>query len=138
MLGSVTQKLFCGSKSRFWVNYYKHKRKISNSAKNAAKMILTFATVCMLLHLASLTSICDAEIEKRQSVSTPIVVNTWNFLSANQAAYNVLSQGSGSALDAVEEGCNTCEVERCDGSVGWGSHPDENGETTLDAMMMDG
>ena len=26
----------------------------------------------------------------------------------------------------------------CDGSVGWGSHPDEAGETTLDAMVFDG
>ena len=49
-----------------------------------------------------------------------------------------------------------CEVEQCDGSVGYGGRwvdvclssqfydqlyyfsPDENGETTLDAMIMDG
>jgi N4-(beta-N-acetylglucosaminyl)-L-asparaginase len=43
-----------------------------------------------------------------------------------------------SALDAVEKGCTTCEDEQCDGTVGFGGSPDENGETTLDAMIMDG
>ena len=31
-----------------------------------------------------------------------------------------------------------CQIEQCDGSVGYGGSPDENGETTLDAMIMDG
>ncbi|KAK2115013.1 hypothetical protein P7K49_005638 [Saguinus oedipus] len=31
-----------------------------------------------------------------------------------------------------------CEREQCDGSVGFGGSPDELGETTLDAMIMDG
>ena len=31
----------------------------------------------------------------------------------------VLTEG-GSALDAVEKGCTVCEVEQCDGSVGYG------------------
>ncbi|XP_069676921.1 N(4)-(Beta-N-acetylglucosaminyl)-L-asparaginase-like isoform X2 [Periplaneta americana] len=44
----------------------------------------------------------------------------------------------GSALDAVEKGCSTCEEEQCDGTVGYGGSPDEDGETTLDAMIMDG
>ena len=47
-------------------------------------------------------------------------------------------KGGGSALDAVEKGCSVCEVEQCDGSVGYGGSPDEKGETTLDAMIMDG
>jgi N4-(beta-N-acetylglucosaminyl)-L-asparaginase len=45
---------------------------------------------------------------------------------------------NGSALDAIEIGCATCESEQCDHSVGWGGSPDESGETTLDAMIMDG
>lgn len=53
------------------------------------------------------------------------------------AAFSVLSSG-GSALDAVESGCGVCEIERCNGTVGYGGSPDENGETTLDAMIMDG
>lgn len=35
------------------------------------------------------------------------------------AAVNVLTNG-GSYLDAVEKGCSTCEIEQCDGSVGFG------------------
>ncbi len=44
----------------------------------------------------------------------------------------------GSAIDAVEVGCTTCERLQCDGTVGFGGNPDEHGETTLDAMIMDG
>uniref|UniRef100_A0A8C0EXH5 N(4)-(Beta-N-acetylglucosaminyl)-L-asparaginase n=1 Tax=Bubo bubo TaxID=30461 RepID=A0A8C0EXH5_BUBBB len=35
-------------------------------------------------------------------------------------------------------GCGQCEIDQCDGSVGYGGSPDESGETTLDAMIMDG
>jgi N4-(beta-N-acetylglucosaminyl)-L-asparaginase len=42
------------------------------------------------------------------------------------------------AIDAVVEGCSVCESEQCDGTVGYGGSPDENGETTLDAFIMDG
>ena len=66
-----------------------------------------------------------------------IVINTWYFDQANQEAFDVLQSG-GSALDAVEAGCRKCEELQCDGSVGYGGSPDENGETTLDAMIMDG
>jgi N4-(beta-N-acetylglucosaminyl)-L-asparaginase len=38
----------------------------------------------------------------------------------------------------VENGCHECEVQQCDHSVGFGGSPDEDGETTLDAMIMDG
>ena len=54
------------------------------------------------------------------------------------AAWETLYHEKRSALDAVEEGCSLCEEQQCDGSVGFGGHPDENGETTLDAMIMDG
>ena len=49
----------------------------------------------------------------------------------------MLSEGR-SALDAVEEGCTVCEELQCDGTVGYGGSPDEDGETTLDAMIMNG
>ncbi|KAK7922210.1 hypothetical protein WMY93_009112 [Mugilogobius chulae] len=53
------------------------------------------------------------------------------------AAWKSLQSG-GSVLDAVEKGCTQCEVDQCDGSVGYGGSPDERGETTLDAMIMNG
>jgi len=67
----------------------------------------------------------------------PLVVNTWWFVNATEKAWHVITSG-GSALDAVEQGCSVCEVEQCDGSVGYGGSPDESGNTTLDAMIMDG
>uniref|UniRef100_A0A2C9JTX2 N(4)-(beta-N-acetylglucosaminyl)-L-asparaginase n=1 Tax=Biomphalaria glabrata TaxID=6526 RepID=A0A2C9JTX2_BIOGL len=67
----------------------------------------------------------------------PIVVNTWPFTSATKAAWDALSSGV-SAEESLVIGCTTCEVLQCDGSVGYGSNPDERGETTLDAMIMDG
>lgn len=43
-----------------------------------------------------------------------------------------------SALDAIEESCSLCEDQRCRKTVGYGGSPDESGETTLDALIMDG
>ncbi|XP_075412972.1 N(4)-(beta-N-acetylglucosaminyl)-L-asparaginase [Tenrec ecaudatus] len=67
----------------------------------------------------------------------PLVINTWPFRNATEAAWRTLASG-GSPLDAVESGCALCEKEQCDGTVGFGGSPDEFGETTLDAMIMDG
>ncbi|XP_008324829.1 N(4)-(beta-N-acetylglucosaminyl)-L-asparaginase [Cynoglossus semilaevis] len=67
----------------------------------------------------------------------PLVINTWPFINASAVAWQVLQSG-GSVLDAVEQGCTRCEAEQCDGSVGYGGSPDEKGETTLDAMIMNG
>lgn len=44
----------------------------------------------------------------------------------------------GKVLDAIEEGASVCEEMQCDGTVGYGGSPDESGETTLDALLMDG
>ncbi|CAA9995441.1 unnamed protein product [Nesidiocoris tenuis] len=52
-------------------------------------------------------------------------------------AWEALNSGK-SALDALEIGCSTCEDEQCDGTVGYGGSPDENGETTLDALVING
>ncbi|XP_020037867.2 N(4)-(beta-N-acetylglucosaminyl)-L-asparaginase [Castor canadensis] len=73
----------------------------------------------------------------RGSSPLPLVLNTWPFKNATEAAWRTLTSG-GSTLDAVENGCAMCEREQCDGSVGFGGSPDELGETTLDAMIMDG
>ncbi|XP_010382370.1 N(4)-(beta-N-acetylglucosaminyl)-L-asparaginase isoform X2 [Rhinopithecus roxellana] len=79
--------------------------------------------------------LCQALV--RCSSPLPLVLNTWPFKNATEAAWRALASG-GSALDAVESGCAMCETEQCDGSVGFGGSPDELGETTLDAMIMEG
>ncbi|RZC74443.1 hypothetical protein C5167_049918 [Papaver somniferum] len=75
--------------------------------------------------------------ETQNSGGFPLVISTWPFLDAVRAAWMAVDSGL-SAVDSVMEGCSTCEVLRCDGTVGPGGSPDENGETTLDAMIMDG
>ncbi len=69
--------------------------------------------------------------------SFPVVITTWEFNNATERAWDVLKNG-GTAYDAIEQGCSVCEDQQCDHTVGFGGSPDENGETTLDAMMMDG
>lgn len=67
----------------------------------------------------------------------PIVVSTWNFgLQANQAAWEVLSQG-GRALDAVERGVKVPEADPSIQTIGLGGFPDRDGKVTLDACIMD-
>ncbi|PSR77181.1 nucleophile aminohydrolase [Coniella lustricola] len=76
------------------------------------------------------------------SMNLPMVINTWAgpFTAATDAAFEVLSltPHNTTALDAVQIGCATCERNQCDGTVGFGGSPDENCETTLDALIMDG
>ncbi|XP_051875540.1 N(4)-(Beta-N-acetylglucosaminyl)-L-asparaginase-like [Pristis pectinata] len=71
------------------------------------------------------------------SALVPLVLSTWGFADAARRAWSTLTSG-GSALDAVEQGCRQCEAQQCDGTVGYGGSPDERGETTLDAMIMNG
>ncbi|XP_059992253.1 N(4)-(beta-N-acetylglucosaminyl)-L-asparaginase isoform X3 [Lagenorhynchus albirostris] len=87
------------------------------------------------LLLLSLLLLCRAPV--CSSGPLPLILNTWPFRNAAVAAWRTLASG-GSALDAVESGCAACEQEQCDGTVGFGGSPDESGETTLDAMIMDG
>ncbi|ROT41822.1 asparaginase [Sodiomyces alkalinus F11] len=97
-----------------------------------AALALSFQTVIFL----SLPS----SVYARPSPGWPMVINTWGgpFVNATDAAYEALLRRDVSALDAVEIGCTVCEENQCDGSVGFGGSPDENCETTLDAMIMDG
>ncbi|XP_068703564.1 N(4)-(Beta-N-acetylglucosaminyl)-L-asparaginase-like isoform X2 [Montipora capricornis] len=85
----------------------------------------------------------DKLSEKTKDVTAkflPVVINTWGppFTNATSEAWQVISSGKGSAVDAIESGCTVCEEQQCDGTVGFGGSPDELGETTLDAMIMDG
>nr|CCA22735.1 N(4)(BetaNacetylglucosaminyl)Lasparaginase putative [Albugo laibachii Nc14] len=78
------------------------------------------------------------------SVKSIAVMNTWSFTAATKAAFDVLATSGHHAanvnnvLDAIVAGCNRCEIDQCDYTVGYGASPDTNGETTLDAMILDG
>jgi len=75
---------------------------------------------------------------RRTQSQLPIVINTWDFDRAADAAWTVLNEQGASALDALEVGVSLCEREQCNGTVGYGGSPDEDGETTLDAMVFHG
>ena len=67
----------------------------------------------------------------------PIVISTWDFgKAANAAAWSVLDKG-GRALDAVEAGVMVPEADPNNQSVGLGGRPDRDGRVTLDACIMD-
>lgn len=95
------------------------------------------AAFCQYKMFVSLLIFILALLFSPGHASLPLVINTWPFRNAAVAAWSTLQSG-GSALDAVEKGCARCEMEQCDGSVGYGGSPDESGETTLDAMIMNG
>lgn len=67
----------------------------------------------------------------------PVIVSTWNFEGANDAAWKTLD-GGGSPLDAVEAGIRVPEADPRVTSVGLGGHPDRDGILTLDASIMEG
>jgi len=69
--------------------------------------------------------------------SGPVVVSTWNFTGANEAAFESLT-GGGSLLDAVEAGIRVTEADPSVTTVGVGGYPDRDGHVTLDASIMEG
>jgi L-asparaginase/N4-(beta-N-acetylglucosaminyl)-L-asparaginase len=76
----------------------------------------------------------DASRPARQ----PIVVSTWNHgKPANDAAWSVLQDETGYALDAVEKGVGRIEADPNVHTVGLGGRPDASGAVTLDACVMD-
>ncbi|KAM7536035.1 hypothetical protein Aperf_G00000103718 [Anoplocephala perfoliata] len=68
---------------------------------------------------------------------TSIVLNTWSLLEPAKSAFEVLQKG-GSPLEAVVAGCTVAEADPNVTSVGYGGSPNEMGNTTLGAMVMDG
>lgn len=94
------------------------------------------------LGLATASSVLGKSLENLpdenspQSQKGPLVIATWNVPNATAKAWEVLEKG-GSALDAVEKGCNVEEEDPKNSSVGYGGLPDREGIVTLDACIMD-
>src|SRR5208283_3780664 len=71
------------------------------------------------------------------SVTSPIILSTWDFkLPTNQTAYETLQKG-GTAFDSVERAIRVVEEDPKTTSVGRGGYPDRDGHLTLDACIMD-
>lgn len=67
----------------------------------------------------------------------PVVIATWDrSRKPNEKAWEILING-GNSLDAVEQGVKVAEDDPENISVGYGGLPDEDGNVTLDASIMD-
>ena len=76
-------------------------------------------------------------VEKSPVLNSPIVISTWDFgIAANAAAWQIL-KNKGRALDAIEKGVRVPEADPTNSSVGYGGLPDRDGRVTLDACIMD-
>ncbi|RMB28371.1 asparaginase [Sphingomonas sp. PP-F2F-G114-C0414] len=66
-----------------------------------------------------------------------MIVSTWDFgAAANAAAFAKLRAG-GTLIDAVEAGAMVPEADPTNHSVGYAGYPDRDGHVTLDAVIMD-
>ncbi|XP_024883807.1 N(4)-(Beta-N-acetylglucosaminyl)-L-asparaginase-like isoform X2 [Temnothorax curvispinosus] len=98
--------------------------------------LVSFVGILLLLEVCSLNAIDEQKLGGPDSF--PLIVITWNYTDATKKAWDVIYNQKRSALDAIEEGCSLCEEQQCRKTVGFGGSPDEAGETTLDALIMDG
>ena len=88
------------------------------------------------LGLAVPSSLMNADTLKTNK-NNHVICSTWNFgLPANELAWKVLDNG-GKAMDAAEAGARHAESDQENSSVGFGGLPDEKGNVTLDACVMD-
>eukprot|EP00211_Chloroparvula_japonica_P014475 CAMPEP_0119151338 /NCGR_PEP_ID=MMETSP1310-20130426/46182_1 /TAXON_ID=464262 /ORGANISM="Genus nov. species nov., Strain RCC2339" /LENGTH=238 /DNA_ID=CAMNT_0007143605 /DNA_START=183 /DNA_END=896 /DNA_ORIENTATION=- len=74
------------------------------------------------------------------SPNLPLIIGTWGFVEATNVAWEVL-MSDGTPIDALEAGINYCEQnpENPDSaSHSYGGAPNEDGEVTLDAVIIDG
>ena len=89
-----------------------------------------------VLGLAVPSSLMNADTLQTNK-DNPVICSTWNFgLPANELAWKVLDSG-GKAMDAAEAGARHAESDQENSSVGFGGLPDEKGNVTLDACVMD-
>ena len=65
-----------------------------------------------------------------------VMVSTWDFGAAANAAGIAVRASGGSALDMVEAGGQVAEADESNSSVGLGGLPDRDGRVTLDACIM--
>ena len=69
-------------------------------------------------------------------MSKLVAVATWKFGQTAVAASGAALTAGGSAMDAVESGIRTAELDPTVGSVGYGGLPNEDGVVQMDAAVM--
>ncbi|MBB3586177.1 N(4)-(beta-N-acetylglucosaminyl)-L-asparaginase [Sphingomonas sp. BK481] len=66
-----------------------------------------------------------------------VIVSTWDFGAAANAAAFARRRAGGSLIDSVEAGAMVPEADPDNHSVGYSGYPDRDGHVTLDAVIMD-
>jgi N4-(beta-N-acetylglucosaminyl)-L-asparaginase len=95
-------------------------------------MITTRRTLLTAAPAAALATSAVA----RDDAAPAVMVSTWDFGAAANAAGWAARQARGSALDMVEAGGKVAEADESNSSVGLGGMPDRDGHVTLDACVM--
>ena len=88
-----------------------------------------------LLTAAPVTALATAALAQTPAVPA-VMISTWDFGAAANAAGWAAHQAGGSALDMVEAGGKVAELDESNSSVGLGGLPDRDGHVTLDACVM--
>jgi len=84
----------------------------------------------------SLPSFLFGKSTVNRNKNSPVIITTWNYPGANEAAIKTLNN-NGNAMDAAEAGCRVLEADEKNIYIGIGSLPDETGKVTLDSCVMD-
>lgn len=77
-----------------------------------------------------------ATAARAQDEPATVLVSTWDFGAAANAAGIAARDTGGSALDMVEAAARVAEADPTNHSVGLGGYPDREGRVTLDAVVM--
>lgn len=77
-----------------------------------------------------------AAAARAQPAAPAVMVSTWDFGAAANAAGLAARANGGTALDMVEAGGRVAEADESNSSVGLGGLPDRDGRVTLDACVM--
>ncbi|MBB5709924.1 N(4)-(beta-N-acetylglucosaminyl)-L-asparaginase [Sphingomonas xinjiangensis] len=72
-----------------------------------------------------------------QATSRALIVSTWDFGAAANAAAYAQWKKTGNLVDALEVGAWVPEADPENHSVGYSGYPDRDGHVTLDAIIMD-
>lgn len=86
--------------------------------------------------LAATPAVALATSAAARTGAPAVMISTWDFGAAANAAGWAACQAGGSALDMVEAGGKVAELDESNSSVGLGGMPDRDGHVTLDACVM--
>lgn len=105
--------------------------------KSTRRKFLQASVISSAVVLTGRQALAHSVAQSRPGTNSSVVISTWDFgKAANAAAWSILEK-RGRALDAVEAGVKVPEADPANQTVGFGGLPDRDGRVTLDACIMD-